>query len=1050
MTLLARSLLMLLLAALVAGTWAPSARAATFDPELTWRTLRTEHFHITFHQGEEALAERFSLMAEEVYDTLTADMRWQTRRRIEVLLIDRTDTANGYAGTVPYPRIVIFVTAPYEDSTLGLYEDWMRAIFVHELTHVLHLDTNHGIVRAARAVVGRIASTNEISPRWMVEGLATYQETQHTSGGRGRTPMADMLLRTAVLQDAFPPLGNLDGYQPRLPGGNLRYLFGESFIRFVAEQQGEDVWTRWTHTYGSHVPYLLPSRKVFGRRLVPLYFDWRAHLEARYAAQAAAIEAEGVREGQPISAPGASCTAPAFAPDGEKLVWSCYDLRTGAAIWTADGAGQGPSVLLQDHAARSFTWRRDSKALVYATTHIVNRFNTWSDIYLLDLARPRPVALTTAKRARDPDFSPDGSKLMVVTNKVGNNQLEMLTVDRILEPLTAHDDGTQYATPRWSPDGRALAVSIWEDGQRDLWLIGPDGTRQRRLTLDRAIETDPRWSADGRWLYFASDRTGVFNVYAIDTTTERLFQVTNVVTGAMHPSPHPDGTLLAYQQYARDGWEIRLIPLDAAAWLDRGLLPRPLRHGTPLQDLVRPVEAPAAPHADATAWWGERPLPARGGPVDLPHGLQSPGEVLGTFEQIDVKKAFGDEQDYPFTHPVRRYDPAPTLLPRYWLPYVQLTPFKTQGLGWPFGLVLSAATGSADMAAHIGWSAQASYRSDADFFGGSAALVINRWLPVFTLTGNRVAVPYGMLLEDRDDPGPDGEPTLSLSEVPYWERRHEATLTVSYPYKPRASVFGRYAFTLRENLDPLPENAYLPRIPIRGTIGRLSAGWRYAWSQPTPYAITTEDGRVVSLVASLLTPWLGTTVIDATGASRPLTQVQLTAEWNEYVVNPWVPNHVLAWRVAGGAALGGTDFLGTYQLGGNIGDSPFYLTPDEFRMLRGHPFGAAIGDYYWLTGAEYRFPLLRVERGVGTIPAYVRTISALVFIDAGNALSATDDPRTAITTALVGVGGELRFNVIVGWNLGLTGRLGYGVGLGERGFAWNDPRTVYFRLGGSF
>ena len=56
------------------------------------------------------------------------------------------------------------------------------------------------------------------------------------------------------------------------PAGNLRYLFGEDFMRYVADHQGADVWTRWTHTYGSSIPYILPSKWVFGReldRLIP-------------------------------------------------------------------------------------------------------------------------------------------------------------------------------------------------------------------------------------------------------------------------------------------------------------------------------------------------------------------------------------------------------------------------------------------------------------------------------------------------------------------------------------------------------------------------------------------------------------------------------------------------------------------------------------------------------------------------------------------------------------------------------------------------------------
>src|SRR5262249_12052885 len=147
------------------------------------------------------------------------------------------------------------------------------------------------------------------------------------------------------------------------------------------------------------------------------------------------VRALGIREGRQISLPGeTSCNGPSVSPDGTKIVWSCTDRRTGPALWVSDGNGANPRVLLEDFGAKNFTWRRDSQALVFASTHVVNRFNAWSDVFLLpSLETKQTVALTAGKRARDPEFSPDGTRLWMVTNDAQNNQLEQLTVDRVLE-----------------------------------------------------------------------------------------------------------------------------------------------------------------------------------------------------------------------------------------------------------------------------------------------------------------------------------------------------------------------------------------------------------------------------------------------------------------------------------------------------------------------------------------------------------------------------------------------------------------------------------------
>ena len=1044
-------------------TVAMPARAATYDPDLKWRTLSTEHFDIHFHQGIEQVADELSAQVEDIYGEMEEELDWRLRQRVQVLLIDRTDGANGFATTIPYNAITIYVTAPTESSTLNLYEDWLETIFVHELTHVVHMETNHGIVRAARAVVGRIASTNDVSPRWIVEGLATYQETRHTAGGRGRATWPDMIKRTAVLEDAFPPLGNLDGFQPNPPSGNLRYLFGQDFVQYLVENRGEKIWTKWTHTYGSGIPFWLPTKKVFGKQLVPWYRDWRAHLHEHYGAQADAVRREGETHSRLVSDPDANCVAPAFSPDGTKLVWSCYDLKTGSAIWMGDNLGSAPEKVLQDFGAGYFTWRSDSKAFVYASTHIVNRFNVWSDIYMHTLGGGT-TALTNGARARDPDFSPDGSRLIYVTNRAQNNQLQTMTVDRRQTTLTDNTRHVQFSTPRFAPSGEVVALSVWDAGQRDLWLYSPEGEPLRRLTMDTAIDADPVWSSDGRWLYFSSDRTGIPNIYAIEVATERLFQVTNVLTGAVKPSVHPTESRIAFMQYSQDGWDVRVMELDRDAWLDRGTLPQPLRYGARMADVV----GHNAPEPTEVAWTSED-APTSGNAAGdaahdpfasdpLPFEPHQDPEILDNFGNTRIDDAFGSEQDYPFRTPPRRYNPLPTLLPRYVLPSIRTTAFRPRA-PWDFtcldevlfcpALQVTLSSSATDALRRYGWSANVNYRTDANYLGAGGSFTINRFLPVFTVSASTRAIAASSLtFFDPEAPlGPDGQVEVFRTEpnTVYWERRSSVSATVSWPYRLRSTAFAQYSFSERRPRFTLPANTFLPNVPLVGTVGALSGGWRYSWSQPTALAISAEDARSFALVGSLLSPYLGTTVRDLeTGQLQPLTQVQLTSELRQYTVMPWLPNHVLAGRAAAGVTLGGVDFLGNYQLGGAIGDANFSVVPDSLRMLRGYPLGFDIGDMYWLASLEYRLPLWYIHRGVGTIPIWMRNLSGAVFIDAGNAFNSptvvTGRPATfqdlgeaAIEAPLVGVGAEISWRTAVAWGIGLTGRVGWAIGLTEGG-----------------
>jgi Tol biopolymer transport system component len=77
--------------------------------------------------------------------------------------------------------------------------------------------------------------------------------------------------------------------------------------------------------------------------------------------------------------------------------------------------------------------------------------------------------------------------------------------------------------PSWSPDGRRLVFQSEREGHTQLYVIGADGSGERRLTWSLGEDTHPAWSPDGEWILFDSDRDGVWNLYAIhpDGTGER-------------------------------------------------------------------------------------------------------------------------------------------------------------------------------------------------------------------------------------------------------------------------------------------------------------------------------------------------------------------------------------------------------------------------------------------------------------------------------------------------------------------------------------------------
>ena len=76
------------------------------------------------------------------------------------------------------------------------------------------------------------------------------------------------------------------------------------------------------------------------------------------------------------------------------------------------------------------------------------------------------------------------------------------------------------------------------------------------------MDVDPRFTPDGRYLLWSSDRTGIYDVYAYELATAQLYQVTNVLTGAFQPVVSPDGSRLVYTGFTSDGFDLYTMPFD--------------------------------------------------------------------------------------------------------------------------------------------------------------------------------------------------------------------------------------------------------------------------------------------------------------------------------------------------------------------------------------------------------------------------------------------------------------------------------------------------------
>jgi Tol biopolymer transport system component/DNA-binding winged helix-turn-helix (wHTH) protein len=92
---------------------------------------------------------------------------------------------------------------------------------------------------------------------------------------------------------------------------------------------------------------------------------------------------------------------------------------------------------------------------------------------------------------------------------------ELRIFDRTGNAVGTVGEPAGYTGPTFSPDGTRLAVARRESTvpARDIWVFDLARGHRLRLTLDAGDDKAPRWSADGRWLMFSSNRLGVDDIY---------------------------------------------------------------------------------------------------------------------------------------------------------------------------------------------------------------------------------------------------------------------------------------------------------------------------------------------------------------------------------------------------------------------------------------------------------------------------------------------------------------------------------------------------------
>jgi Tol biopolymer transport system component len=786
---------------------------------------------------------------------------------------DHTDIVNDYASPLPKRTIIIYPAQNAGDR--NNFGDWLDEVLVHEYTHILQMDMQSGIPAGFNSLFGRIFLPNIFQPLNQIEGLAVYSETRYTGFGRNRSALTEGMLRSAVDERKWVPLDRVGVASPCWPR-DASYIYGGKFYEYLADKYGPKKLALYQRKHSNLViPFMqnMPAKSVFGKSFSDLWTQWRSDAFKRYSAQAESLKGQGLTDFRHLTDDGFDKTFLSSSPDGKSLAYADRNSHRRSSLKLYDIGSGKYRTIDQGIFLGSMQFSSDGRYLAYGKMEYSGfGENLYGDIYIYDTVNRKTERITRCLRARDPAFSRDGKMLYFVASSMDQNALAVLDLKtKQVESLTELDESQLFSHPSVSPNGEKIALAVWQDGgYQDIYLYDIAKKEWRALMADKAQDITPAWSGDGKYLYFASDRSGVWNIFKYDLQTAAMSRVTNVIGGAFNPAVC-DANVYFLSLSSR-GFDIVVTEIsDSICFTNTAYI-------------------------DTTSF---------------------------------VEKAT-DSVNYPSV----KYRPFKTLLPFFWFPMASI-----DEKGGALGVAL---LGADDLMAKSYTAVFVPSFNSQRFYYDIAYSDADRSLNYnFRISDNTTAEDVGS----------------GNTDVAYYQRQQSQSLQLYLPLTRSGHVISAAAAYCHTNYTGLNNEIFAINPYWNGHLARLQMNLGFSNAQKYGFSISPERGRSVSLESRFYRKYLG----------GELNQSWQGLSWTEYLPLPFRHQMLMGKIMAG------------------VWGQGVYVNEDIPEMRPRGTTEDIDGRYRTLLTAEYRFPLLYVERGFSTWPFYLKNVSGALLMDVGTA-----------------------------------------------------------------
>jgi hypothetical protein len=463
--------------------------------KLNFKLYKTPHFDIYYYMKNDSLVQRFA-QENELWYTLHQQVFRDTFNRANPIIL--------YNNHPDFQQSTV-IEGDIGVGTGGVTEGLKNRVImpVMETNHTTRHVLGHELVHAFQyhILLGKDSTSYENLgnlPLWMIEGMAEY-----LSIGK-KDAYTAMWMRDAYLNKNIPSVKDLTESNKFFP-----YRYGEAFWSFVGSTYGDTIivpFFKNTARFG--LQYGI--RRTFGYDEKTLSTLWKNSIESTYkpllkdtAQIPVGLKIVDNKNGSDMN------VAPSVSPDGKYITFLSSKSLFSIDLYLADAK----------------------------TGRIIKRLNSRVNSSHID-----EFNFIESAGA----WSPDGKQFAFSVFNKGRNKMVVVEVPsgKVLHDISM-GKAEQFSNISWSPDGKSVVFQALSEGQGDLYTYNFDTKEVKQLTNDKYSDYQPSYSRDGKKIIFATDRTTydkvlsqeiTFNLAELDLATGVVRDI-NIFNGANNLNP---------------------------------------------------------------------------------------------------------------------------------------------------------------------------------------------------------------------------------------------------------------------------------------------------------------------------------------------------------------------------------------------------------------------------------------------------------------------------------------------------------------------------------